>query len=164
MSIETLLGNVHSFLDTVFLKLVDEKIDISTYELDHVCYRVERQSQYQQLKNELGKLGELLSEEQIGGRPISTFKLTKPIIYKDREIWCVELPSPKEEKFYATGFEHVEFVIDTDFEMFMKAHPNQQFSTRAISKEINPDVSLQYDGFSVKFHQQSLEYVITYLE
>ena len=38
------------------------------------------------------------------------------------------------------------------------------FGTKSISKEVNPTVVLKYHGFSVKFHHNTLEYAIKYLE
>jgi len=67
------------FLDTIFLELLRSWIDISYFELDHICYRVETYSEYQEKKQELFELWELLSETEISGRLISTFKLNKPI-------------------------------------------------------------------------------------
>ena len=108
----------------------------------------------------LSKYGSILSQEEVGGRLISTFKLKQPIIYKTREIDCIELPSPKEGSFYEQGYEHAEFVIDEKFSQFINRHPTVNFSTRAISKKTNPDISIGYDGISVKFHHEALESVI----
>lgn len=108
--------------------------------------------------------GTLLVENKIGGRAISTFKLHEPIIFGERKIWCIELPSPKEGSFYPEDYEHVEFVIDKDFDTFMKSYPQIHFNTKALSKEINADIRIKYDGFSVKFHHNTLEYVIKYLQ
>jgi predicted metalloenzyme YecM len=55
----------------------------------------------------------------ISGRPISTFHLLTPLVYQDREIYLVELPSPKANSPYPTGWEHAEFVIDTDLDTFI---------------------------------------------
>ena len=44
----------------------------------------------------------------------------------------------------------------------MNKYPNINFDTRDISKIINPDIRVKYEGFSVKFHHKPLEYVIKY--
>ena len=163
-TVEELLGNPNEFLKKIFDSLKKDKVDVSKLELDHICYRVETLGRYNELRESLLELGSLLTESQIGGRAISSFKLNKPLIYKDRKIWCVELPSPKKGSFYAEGYEHVEFVIDLDFNKFEDLHSNVEFDKRAISKEINPDIIIKYDGFQVKFHHNTLEYVIKYLQ
>ena len=102
----------------------------------------------------------LLSEEKISGRNISTFKLSSPIIYNGREIDVLELPSPKDWSEYKKWFEHVEFVITESFDVFMGKYPQLDFITKDLVKENNPDIKIQYDNCSVKFHEQTLEEVI----
>ena len=163
-TIEGVLGDATPFLEKTFATLKQDKIDISKYELDHICYRVDTVDRYNELKQEILNYGALLSESQIGGRAISTFKLNEPIIFENREIRCIELPSSKEGSFYPAGYEHVEFVIDLEFEKFMSLYSHISFNTKSISKKVNPTIAIKYDGISVKFHQYSLEYVIEYLE
>ncbi|MFC1685478.1 VOC family protein [Nanoarchaeota archaeon] len=155
-----LISNLEGFLEKVLIALEKDGIDVSDSELDHICYRVETKERYEIFKKELSKLGDILSENEIGGRPISTYKLKEPIIFKNRKISCVELPSPKEGSFYTEGLEHVEFVIKDNFEDFMKKHPNVKFKTSSMTKSVNPDISIKYDNFSVKFHHKPLEYVV----
>ncbi|MCB9287065.1 MAG: VOC family protein [Lewinellaceae bacterium] len=159
-----LLGDPTAFLDRLFAALKEKNIEVSIYELDHLCYRVESRERYEELKGALSGLGDLLSEKEIGGRPIAAFRLKEPIIYKNRRIWCLELPAPKEGSPYPEGYEHAEFVIKQCFPDFIGQHQGTDFDTKALSKHINPEVRLQFKGFSVKFHRQSLEYVIRYLE
>ncbi len=163
-NITKLLGDATSFLDHLFQYLAQKKINVATYELDHICYRVETEERYQVLKKALTNLGELLTESKIGGRSIASIKLAQPIIYKNREIEVVELPAPKKGSFYKEGFEHVEFVIDMPFEEFMAAHPQLNFITKDLKKSVNQGVTLKETDFSVKFHHHTLEYVIRYLD
>jgi len=164
LSIHQLLGDSTSFLEHIFRYLSSKKVDVSDYELDHICYRVETKERYQYLKKALIDVGELLKESQIGGRAITSIKLVEPIIYKNRKIWVVELPAPKKGSFYKEGFEHVEFVIDTPFDTFMKTHAHLSFVTKDLKKSVNQGVTLKETDFSVKFHHHSLEYVIRYLD
>ncbi len=161
---DQLLGTPTRFLDQLFSALEKDGLKVDHYELDHICYRVDRMERYRELKNELGKLGHLLGEHIIGGRPIASFRLKSPIRYKGREISVVELPAPKPGSNYPEGYEHVEFVIDQPLEEFVEQYPHLKFETKGIHKAINADVQLKYEGFSVKFHRQSLEYVILYLD
>lgn len=154
----------HSFLSYIFHTLETLKIDVSRLELDHVCYRVETLQRYEALKKMLETEAELLGEKMISGRPICTYKLKEPLRYEAREIWVLELPAPKDGSPYQEGFEHVEFVIDTSFEDFMLRYPHIPFDTKALGKAINPDIGIDSDGARVKFHQNSLEYVVKYLE
>lgn len=159
-TIYTLLGDINGFLNALLSSLAEDGIDVSTYELDHLCFRVTTQDEYKQYKESLHKLGTLLSETLISNRPIATFKLNTPIVFSDRTISVIELPAPKPDGGYPKGLEHAEFVIDKPFDEFMEAHPAVSFSTRDIKKPINPDIRVQYSSFSVKFHHKPLEIVI----
>ncbi len=160
----TFLPSPHSFLSHIFHTLETLKIDVSNLELDHVCYRVETLQRYEALKKMFETEAELLAEKMISGRPLCIYKLQEPIHYEAREIWVLELPAPKDGSPYQEGFEHVEFVINTSFEDLMQRYPHISFDTKAMGKAINPDIGIEHDGARVKFHQNSLEYVVKYLE
>jgi len=157
-----LLGDIDQFIEKTITTLNKDGVDVSNYELDHICYRVDSIERYKEYQNELSQLGTLLSETEINGRQISTYKLAEPICFQERKINLVELPSPKEGSPYPEGLEHAEFVIPDEFEIFMKKYPNIKFDLRDIDKKINPDIKIKYAGFSVKFHHKPLEYIIKY--
>ena len=161
---EQILGPITPFLDQIFQHLAEDQIEVKDFELDHICYRVETDERYLELKGLLAEHGELLTETEIGGRPISTFKLQVPYQYRNREIHCLELPAPKEGSPYPEGFEHVEFVIGEPFQNFMNRYPNLEFKTKGMQKSVNPEISRKYTGVSVKFHHHHIEYVIKYLD
>lgn len=152
------------FLDELFAHIEVDSIDVSGYFMDHICYRVATLLEYEEMRVKMSEIGILLSEKEIGGRPISTYRLHEKLRYGDREISCIELPSPKEGSPYRTGWEHAEFVIDEGFDTFLARYPHLEWDRRALVKPINADVSRKYDGMSVKFHLQSLEYVVENLE
>ena len=164
MNITQLLGDPAPFLDQVFAALAQDGIDVHAYVLDHICYRVATTARYAELRNALLPLGELLTEKPINGRPIASFKLHQPFVYQNRRIDGLELPSPKPGSPYTEGFEHVEFVVPEGLAAFQARYPHLPFNTKGLHKAINADLRRSYDGFSVKFHEQSLEYVIRYLE
>lgn len=161
--LEKILGDPTPFLSKLFSTLRAEKIDVTGLEMDHICYRVETLERYQELCHVLKKHGELLSEKEIAGRPISTFKLENPFVYGERKIYCLELPAPKESSPYIEGFEHAEFVISVDFTTFKQTYPHLCFKESRM-KSVNPELTLSFGDYAVKFHQNSLEYVITVLE
>jgi predicted metalloenzyme YecM len=162
MEINKTLWEYSIFLDKIFKNLENDKIDISNYELDHICYRVESYQKYLEIKNQLLEISILLTETLIWWRNISTFKLNKPLIYKKRKIYLIELPSPKKWSNYSDWYEHIEFVIDESFESFIKKYSNIIFNKKAIKKRINPDIKIEYKNSSVKFHHSNLEKVIIF--
>ena len=156
--IKDLYAEAQLFLNELLNNL---KIDVSKFELDHICYRVDSLSEYEEYKIRFLKLGELLIESEVGGRLISTFKLMKPIKFKDRDIYLIELPAPKIGKSFKSGFEHAEFVIDISFDEFQEKYQNLNFNTSSIHKAHNPELKVKLDnGTQVKFHHKSLEDVI----
>lgn len=159
--ITEILGNPDGFLRTIFSHLASDQIDVSNSELDHICYRVETEARYEELKNILEtSYATLLSEAIIWDRFISTYRLNDPIRYINRTISILELPAPKPTKFYTEWYEHVEFVIDKSFDEFISEHPDLEFDTHSQWKMINPEISRNYQEGSVKFHHTSLEQVI----
>ena len=82
------------------------------YEIDHLCYRVANLDRYETKKTELAQLGYLLSEAQVNGRPIATYKLKKPLEWSHgKYISLVELPAPKPGKNYSEGLEHFDGLL-----------------------------------------------------
>lgn len=148
------------FLDKLFALLNEHSIDLQDWQIDHLCYRTSDLENYEASKKKFSELGELLIEGDVNGRPIATYKLHKPVQYKQYSIPLVEVPAPKTGKETPEGWEHIEVVIDISFDDLMKKYPNLDWSTKALSKEINPELVYKFDDCSIKFHHQSLEKVI----
>lgn len=129
--------------------------------LDHLCYRVDTIQLYEETKNYLTLMADLLAESSIGGRLISIWKLHHPIKTKARSIHIIELPQPKKDNKYPCGFEHAEFVIEASFSDFMQQNNHLTFDTSSITKSYNPELRFFIDqSTSIKFHHQSLENII----
>ena len=160
----TLFPSPVQFLDRLFYFLTQDGVQVDAFPLDHLCYRVETVERYAQLCGTLAKQGALLSEKEIGGRPIAVFKLQTPFSYQERAISLLELPAPKPGSAYPEGYEHAEFVVDEPLQDFMARYLELDFDTKGLHKAVNPEVRLRYEGLSVKFHEHDLEYVITELD
>ncbi|MDD4972969.1 MAG: VOC family protein [Bacteriovorax sp.] len=154
------IGDPLVFLENIFSKIADIELKVDNYELDHICYRVQSVSEYKIKKEELSSLGELLIESMVNGRLISTFKLYGPIVYKNRKIFLVELPSPKSMHSYPSGLEHVEFVTKDPLQKIVDRYPQYSFEVFGIHKKINADITLKLGEYCIRFHNQSLEEVI----
>jgi len=130
-------------------------------EVDHICYRVASLDRYQELKEELGSLGRLLSEATVNGRPIASFKLYKPFkLNSGFAIGVFELPSPKSTVDYPEGYEHIEVVTRLSLQDVLKEFPGLDFDTRHIHHPTNADITRRFSVGLVKFHERSLEEVI----
>ena len=147
---------------------------LASREIDHLCFRCKSNDEYVDIRSRLTSngIGSLLVEDMIGGRPISTILLSKPYIYEDWAIPCIEVASPKPGKTHQAGLEHVEVTIGgledgfhskDKLKEFMSLYPQIAFDLKAIDKPINADISLTLDDIgSMKFHVRSLLDVCTY--
>lgn len=145
------------FLQRLAVELARIKLDLSAYELDHLCFRVETMEEYRSWKAQLILEGKLLHEAMIGGRPISTFRLNRSIADASRSVEIIELPSPKKGTNYTTGFEHAEFVIEGDLNAFADHYQKLNFDRSGLDKAHNPEIKLVLTPkMSVKFHSCSL--------
>ena len=155
-----LIGNTGEFISKVLSALYKDKIDVSSLDIDHLCYRSNSDEEYEQLKSRLKKLAWRLDESEINSRLIGVYILKEPMRYMSREIYCLELCAPKKSADLSSGLEHLEFVIGEDFEDFMQKYPHVKFDQEDVYKSRNPGIKIRYDGFKVKFHHQALEDVV----
>ncbi len=155
------LDGTLAFGRNLFTRLDRLQIDYKTLHLDHICFRVASQMEYDAMKSFLLENNQLLVEHPVQGRMIATFKLSNPLFFPDRTIDVLELPAPKVGSHYPTGYEHVEFVWPDRLEQLMELYPHLDWDKKGLSKPINRDLRLALDSScSVKFHEQSLEQVI----
>lgn len=130
------------------------------WEIDHVCYRTKSLEDYVKTKNSFSKIGYLLGETCIGGRPIACFELHSPVMTSQGLVSLVEVPAPKPGRKSDSGYEHLEVVIDRTFEALMIKFPNLSWDTRAISKGFNNEIEAKFSDFNVKFHHHALNHII----
>jgi uncharacterized protein len=184
LSADTSKSNVSLFFAKLFESLAASGIEVLDYEIDHLCWRCSTEQEYISVGKAVSSIGaDLLVEGMIGGRPIATFKLNKPVALlidgRRKEINCLEIPAPKPNRPYISGFEHVECVVGdlsstpydpTPVLAFRDKFSNHNWNTEALTKECNADISLSFDqnreeypqNIVVKFHAVSLDKVIEY--
>jgi predicted metalloenzyme YecM len=155
-----MINQAYLFLDKIFSILNEKKINIEKWEIDHLCYRTTDLENYEKIKNDFSKLGDFLIESEVNGRNIATYRLNSPVVYKGYTIPLVEVPAPKNGKPPVEGWEHIEVVIDIGFDELMKKYPEIDFDTKALSKELNPELVIKFGDCAIKFHHQSLDDVI----
>ena len=160
MEICELRSKACTFLDEVFSRLAQNEVEVFNWSIDHLCYRVETIEKYHDYKRLFYDLGELLVESTINGRPISTFKLYTPLLYKDYLIDLIELPAPKVNTSFHEGFEHFEVVARQPLEQIVSDNPQCTFDFSGLDNDFNKELKLKLGEYQVKFHYQSLESVI----
>eukprot|EP00927_Polykrikos_kofoidii_P022640 TRINITY_DN21072_c0_g1_i2.p1 TRINITY_DN21072_c0_g1~~TRINITY_DN21072_c0_g1_i2.p1 ORF type:complete len:382 (+),score=67.38 TRINITY_DN21072_c0_g1_i2:78-1223(+) len=188
LRLEHVIGEVNAFIDTVHARLLEAGLNALQrgYEMDHVCYRCETVAEYRAVVAALvPRLGSLMVEGMIGGRPIATIRLHEPAQHAGYSVTCIEVPCPKAGTEYPSGLEHAELVIGTPEDGFQKKEAltrfiadcqskklplAERFDKRAMAKDLNADVSVSFDAagdaqeprnkFCVKFHQRPLYEVV----
>ena len=126
------------------------------YLIDHLCYRVADLDRYDELRDALTPFASEVATTIHNNRKFSIFKLKEPLRVRDYSIPMIELPTPEEDNTYAEGLEHLEMVVDTDFDVFCME--NEPVLLGHIDDTANPTVRITYKGLgSVRFHPISLE-------
>jgi uncharacterized protein len=137
-------------------------IEIDRWDIDHLCFRTESETDYDATKTLFAEFSELLVETPINGRPIATFRLNELLRCGNHSINVFELPAPKPGKPYARGLEHIEIVIDMPLQDLRDSHPHLSWDDSNMESPVNPDISLSVDRAVVKFHPMALENVIAW--
>jgi len=165
---ERILGDI----ETHVYKITDElaEYNISTDDLamlDHLCYRVETDERYEEMKRALGEIAVLRAESPVQGRMISIFELHDYLEVPGRtpeskswKIPYIELPAPKEGSPYKEGLEHAEFVVVGSLERFRDRYSDVPFDTKAMDRPLNPELGLKTDRAAMKFHKLQIGAVV----
>ncbi len=159
-----IIGDYDAFLEDILGRVKAEGFDFADFtQIDHMCYRTTSLENYEAKKRELESVATLLGETMVNDRPISTFRLHSPVIHMPWRVDAIELPAPKAGAEHKEGLEHIEFVLFDDFPTFLKKYDGKPFEMRAADRGINPEIGLQLNGLSVKFHLLNLPTVV-YIE
>jgi phosphoglycolate phosphatase-like HAD superfamily hydrolase/predicted metalloenzyme YecM len=158
LNLEQIRRDGEAFYERALPELARLGFDTGALKPDHLCFRVATPEEYAAHKKVLAGGGRLLSEAQIHGRPISTFRLAQPFQTSSGPIDLIELPFPG-KKAYATGFEHMEFVIRESFASLRARHPSLDFHLGK-SAPLNAELSLKTSFGQAKFHHVPLDRVI----
>ena len=156
-----IIDNYRDFLDKLIEDIEEKGIDVSKYNLDHFGYQCSSNEDYDNLKPEFEKIAKLVSENIVGGRRVGIFEFITPLQYKGQLIPAVELVAPKEGQICPSALEHAEFVIDGDFDSFVKKYPNLDWDLTAVNQPTFPMIKLKLsDNTQVKFHYKPVLEVI----
>lgn len=151
-----------------FLNQLSSQMQLSGFEIkedwviDHICYRCETQKQYEFMFQKYSSSNELLIESNVGGRLIASFKLAQPLNIFGQTVSVLELPAPKNGKHTPEGFEHIEIVCSESFEQLVEMYSHLTLDKKGMTKLINPELEVEFDGCAIKFHHCTLESVIEY--
>ncbi|MFA5895134.1 MAG: VOC family protein [Candidatus Shapirobacteria bacterium] len=161
-TIQDLIGDYKKFLDLVFLNLVDSRIDVSSFEIDHIAYRATSLQSYNDISTRLSKLMDRANQKVIRNRNVDMYLFKEPLEYRDNKIKYLEIMAPAEGDKFKEGLEHAEFFLKKlDLHDFIKKHNQFEWNTNSIDREIGADVGLLFEnGANAKFKNQSMAEII----
>jgi len=151
------VADYKEFLDRWFGEIDKLGIDYSKWRLDHLGYGVSSGEEYDKLKNELRKTGVIRREVLVSERRVGVMKLNAPLVYRDWQIWAVEIIEPVAGESRETGFEHAEFTISEDFESVVEQYSNLAWDTKNIRRADFPRLKLVLaTGLELKLNHKSI--------
>lgn len=158
-----LLGDYEAFIEKANT-LIDQS-GIARKELllcDTLCYRVETNERYDELKKALTSLAFSVDETEVNGRLIAVYDLRDPLNVPgwQRPVPYLEIPQPKLGSPYKEGFDHAQFVTLRGLSHFRAQHQALSFDEKGLEHELNPLIKLSGDGVAVKFHDKHMGSVI----
>lgn len=122
----------------------------SEYPIDHVCYRMATQEDYQTICSEFEKLSLIISNAPHHGRKFHIFLLREPLIYKDTRVSCIEVSEPGGSDSYPTGFQHIEFHTKLDLQKVVTG--NKELEPFMVTGKFGDETYLKWpDKLALKF-------------
>ena len=170
--------------ETNILKLMKKLgLDGLQLECDHASLRVNSVEGAEQLKADFARLGDIISDNIINGRPILIIRLHQPLTLGSMSVPCIELPFPSDKHYPVEGWEHIELVLASD----VSAQTCEELAAQLIAKVpaiaavldgntdvkvkmsspkgeaerlANPTIAFGYQGLTVKVHPHSIEAIV----
>lgn len=149
--LDALLGDPGAFLRQLAGAMARAGLPADLGPMDHLCYRARDKADYLRLRAALAEHGEPLVEGMIGGRPILTLALHRPLSGPFGPVPCLELAAPKPGRVHHHGLEHGEIVVP-DLAALQARYPGVSFDTGGLPHEL----TLPLPPWQVKFHCTSL--------
>ncbi|MBT1445765.1 VOC family protein [Shewanella sp. JM162201] len=150
-------------------------------ECDHISLRVNSNEAADRLADGFKRIGDVISNNMINGRPILIIKLHEPLKLGSMAVRCVELPYPGSKLYPAEGWEHIELVLPCN------AHSCDELASELVNmvptlapvlagetdikvkasspsgeaeRLPNPTLAFGANGLTVKVHPHSIEAII----
>ncbi|WP_107852881.1 VOC family protein [Oceanimonas marisflavi] len=150
-SLHALLGDTSAFFNRLASAMAEHGLPVTLGPMDHLCYRASSNKEYLMLKDRLATHGKVLVEGMIGGRPIITWALHRPLASPFGPVPCLELAAPKPGKTHHRGLEHGEIVVPS-LTALLERYPHVPFEQKGLPDEL----TLSLPPLQVKFHCRTL--------
>ncbi|TME98248.1 MAG: hypothetical protein E6I39_10570 [Chloroflexi bacterium] len=152
-----IIGDYRGFAATQPERLLARGIDIRSYPLSHLAFRVPDWDQYVHLRTLLERHATANLEDVWNGRPISKILLADPLRVLDgTPVPLIELIPPVHQRVYRMGLEHLGVVVGEDVDAFSREHRGALTGQQFQSADNEPYYTLFEDFTHVKFFRRSL--------
>ncbi len=146
-----------NFLDKLYQLALEKGIDLNNFQLDHIAYHASDSDNYESIKAEFEKHGELFREATVEGRRVGMFKLNSEIEYGQQKFSFIELVEPLEGQVHPSDFEHAEFISELSFQEIIDLHPELDWYTKNIDRAEFPMLKIRLSEFiQLKFPKDSI--------
>ncbi len=150
-------------------------LDVAPLEADHISLRCHQNTTAERWRRGFEQCAQLLSENQINGRPICLYKLNTPLVVGHWHFSVVELPWPGEKRYPHEGWEHIEIVLPGDPQTLNAralallsddglSQPGIVVKTSSPKGEHerlpNPTLAVSDGSVTIKFHPWSIEDIV----
>jgi predicted metalloenzyme YecM len=121
--VEDIIGDYRAFAAQQRDRLSARGIDITTYPLSHLAYRVPEWDEYVRVRGLIERHAVANRENVWNGRPISLIVLEQPLeVLEGQSVSLIELIPPVHQRVYKMGLEHLGVVIGNTFDAFVDVH------------------------------------------
>ena len=159
--IADIIGDYPAFVAQQRDRLATRGIDITSYPMSHLAFRVPEWDQYIHVRTRLERHAVASVENVWNGRPIAMIIPEEPMrVLDDKVVPLIELIPPVHQRVYKMGMEHVGFVVGEDAAEFSRTHREVLTGQQFQSSTNEPYYILFEDFTHVKFHQRSLREVV----
>ena len=159
--IADIIGDYPAFVAQQRDRLTTRGIDVTSYPLSHLAFRVPEWDQYVHVRTRLERHAVASAENVWNGRPIAMIIPEEPMrVLDDKVVPLIELIPPVHQRVYKMGMEHVGFVVGKDAAEFSRTHREVLTGQQFQSSTSEPYYILFEDFTHVKFYRHSLRAVV----
>ena len=162
-----IIGDYRAFAAQQRDRLATLGIDITSYGLSHLAYRVPEWDEYVRVRGLLERHAVANRESVWNGRPMSLIVFDQLEVLDGKALPMIELIPPVHQRVYKMGCEHLGVVVGEDvFDAFVETHKpvltGQQF--QGPNSTPDPVYILMEDFTHVKFYRVSLQAAVEQFE
>jgi predicted metalloenzyme YecM len=159
--VEAAIGDYQCFFEEILSRLARIGIDVESYPVSHVAFRVESIAEYFACRDRLETVSIANVENVWSGRPISKILLRTPLtLGVNHAVGLIELIPPPHRPGYPMGLEHVGFTLGDQFDAFADRYDASITAHQDQGPHNQPLLITFENGRSAKFHRRGLYDVI----